>query len=71
MIDYTYNESQNIRTSCAVEKVYSTNLGFICRVADVEYKQADGAWESAGSRWLINETSVQMIIENGFKGATL
>lgn len=70
MIDYTYNESQNIRTSCAVEKVYSTNSGFIGRVADVEYQQ-HGKWESQGSRWLINEDNVQVIIENGFKSATL
>ena len=70
MIDYTYNESKNIRTSCSVEKVYSTNSGFIGRVADVEYLQ-NGQWESQGSRWLISETSVQVIIENGFKSATL
>ncbi len=71
MLAYTYNENKNIRTSCAVEKVYSTNLGFISRVADVEYQQANGTWKSEGSRWLINEPSVQMIIENGFKSATL
>jgi hypothetical protein len=71
MIDYTYNESKKIRTSCSVEKIYSTNAGFISRIADVEYLQQNGTWESAGSRWLINETSVHMIIENGFKSATL
>lgn len=71
MIDYTYNDSKNIRTSCSVEKVYSTNAGFISRIADVEYLQQNGLWESQGSRWLISETSVQVIIENGFKSATL
>lgn len=65
-----YNENKNIRTSCKVEKIYSTNKGFIGRVSDVEYLRGD-VWESVGSRWLINEDDTQAIIENGFKSATI
>lgn len=66
-----YNKNKNIRTSCEVEKIYNTNQGFIARINDVEYQQPSGEWESVGSRWLINELDVQMIIENGFKSATI
>lgn len=65
-----YNKNKNIRTSCEVEKIYNTNQGFIARINDVEYLQGN-SWVSQGSRWLINESDAQMIIENGFKSATI
>lgn len=71
MSEYTYNEIKNIRTSYEVEKIYSTNKGFIGRIPEVEYKQADGTWRKQGSRWLINEDNVQVIMDNGFKAATI
>lgn len=71
MSKYTYNKSRNIRTSFGVATIYSTNKGFIGRIPDVEYKQSDDSWRSQGSRWLINEDDVQVIMDNGFKGATL
>jgi len=66
-----YNKNKTIRTSHGVEKCYSTSIGFIGRVHDVEYLQPNGQWGSVGSRWLINEMDIQMIIENGFKSAIL
>lgn len=70
-MSYTYNQRENIRTSFEVEKIYSTHNGFIGRLADVEYKQSNGAWKSAGSRWLINVDDIKTIMDNGFKSAQL
>lgn len=71
MNEYIYNENQNIRTNARVEKIYSTNKGFIGRLERVDYKQSDGSWKEQGSRWLINEDDVKLIMSNGFKSAKL
>lgn len=71
MEEFTYNERKNIRTSYRVEKVFSTDKGFIGRLPDVQYKQGDGSWVSQGSRWLINEENPQVIMDFGFKSAEL
>jgi len=71
MAEFTYNERKNIRTTYRVEKVFSTDKGFIGRLPDVQYKQTDGSWVSQGSRWLINEESPQAIMDFGFKSAEL
>lgn len=68
---YTYNKRENIRTASSVEKLYSTNKGFIGFVSDVEYKQNDGSWRSQGARWLINEDDINEIMDNGFKNTKL
>lgn len=68
---YTYNKEKTIRTAHQVEKVYSTNRGFIGRLQDVEYLQSDDSWRSQGSRWLINEDDAIFIMNNGHKSATL
>lgn len=71
MSDYIYNKRETIRTNSRVEKLYSTDLGFIGRLQDVEYKQSDGQWVSHGSRWLINESDAVTIMDNGFKPTKL
>ena len=68
---HTYNKNGNIRTSSDVEKIYSTNRGFIGRLENVEYLQSDGSWTSQGSRWLINESDAEIIMNDGFRGANL
>lgn len=68
---YTYNQRKNIRTASSVEKLYSTNKGFIGFISDVEYKQNDGSWRSQGARWLINEDDITEIMDNGFKNTKL
>ncbi|MBL4297865.1 hypothetical protein H8F06_21535 [Vibrio fluvialis] len=68
---YTYNAAETIRTEYSVEKIYSTNKGFIGRLANVDYKQSDGSWKSQGSRWLINESDPVVIMDNGFSAAKL
>ncbi|MBD1574791.1 hypothetical protein HC725_16195 [Vibrio sp. S17_S38] len=68
---YTYNKRENIRTASSVEKLYSTNKGFIGYISNVEYKQSDGSWRSQGARWLINEDEITEIMDNGFKNTTL
>lgn len=70
-MSYTYNKRENIRTSFEVEKLYNTHKGFIGRLPDVEYKQSNGTWKSAGSRWLINVDDIQTIMDEGFKSAQL
>ena len=70
-MNYTYNEHSNIRTSCQLEKIYSTNKGFIARLNDVEYKQNDNSWKSQGSRWLISSDDIQDVMINGFKAAQI
>jgi hypothetical protein len=54
-----------------VEKIYSTNKGFIGRLESVEYKQSDGSWKEQGSHWLINEDDAKFIMNNGFKSTKL
>ncbi|ASJ41572.1 MULTISPECIES: hypothetical protein [Vibrio] len=71
MSEYIYNDNQNIRTSARVEKIYSTNRGFIGRLESVDYKQSDGSWKEQGSRWLINEDDAKVIMSNGFKSTKL
>ncbi|HBC2020421.1 TPA: hypothetical protein I6Z44_002708 [Vibrio cholerae] len=71
MSEYIYNDNQNIRSKDKVEKIYSTNKGFIGRLASVDYKQSDGTWEEQGSRWLINEDDAKLIMSYGFKSAKL
>ena len=71
MSEYIYNDNQNIRTSARVEKIYSTNKGFIGRLESVEYKQSDGSWKEQGSHWLINEDDAKFIMNNGFKSTTI
>jgi hypothetical protein len=71
MAEYTYNDRKNIRTSYSVEVVYSTDNGYIGRLPDVQYKQSNGSWVSVGSRWLINESDPQAIMDLGFKSAKL
>lgn len=71
MSEYIYNERKSIRTNARVEKIYSTNKGFIGRLENVDYKQSDGSWEAQGSRWLINEDDPKEIMNNGFKSAKL
>ena len=66
-----YNKTKTIRTNFSVEKIYSTNNGFIGRLENVEYKNSDGSWRSQGSRWLINSDDPINIMDNGFKAATL
>ncbi|EGQ8387848.1 hypothetical protein GTW33_24005 [Vibrio parahaemolyticus] len=66
-----YNKSKTIRTNSDVEKIYSTNKGFIGRLESVEYKQNDGSWKNQGSRWLINEDDPSIIMDYGFKAAKL
>lgn len=68
---YIYNEQLTIRTNCELEKIYSTNKGFIARLENVEYKQNDDSWKSVGSRWLINCVDVQDVMNNGFKAVQL
>lgn len=70
MQEFTYNQAKTIRTSSRVERIYSTNKGFIGRLENVEYKQSDDSWKSQGSRWLINEADPVMIMDNGFKSAS-
>lgn len=71
MIEYVYNDRENIRTNARVEKIYSTNKGFIGRLENVDYKQSDGSWKAQGSRWLINENDPKEIMNNGFKSTKL
>lgn len=71
MNEYIYNERQTIRTNARVEKIYSTNKGFIGRLESVDYKQSDGSWKKKGSRWLINEDDAVLIMDNGFSSAKL
>lgn len=66
-----YNKTKTIRTNFSVEKIYSTNRGFIGRLENVEYKNSDGSWKSQGSRWLINEEDPVIIMDNGFKPTNL
>ncbi|HII4338364.1 TPA: hypothetical protein ACY4P0_004749, partial [Vibrio parahaemolyticus] len=66
-----YNKSETIRTNSDVEKIYSTNKGFIGRLESVEYKQNDDSWKDQGSRWLINEDDPVIIMDYGFKSAKL
>nr|WP_176451256.1 hypothetical protein [Vibrio vulnificus] len=54
-----------------MEKIYSTNRGFIGRLESVDYKQSDGSWKEQGSRWLINEDDAKVIMSNGFKSTKL
>ncbi|MCD9465523.1 MULTISPECIES: hypothetical protein [Photobacterium] len=68
---YIYNEQLTIRTNCELEKIYSTNKGFIARLENVEYKQNDDSWKSVGSRWLINCVDIQDVMNNGFKAVQL
>ena len=68
---YIYNEQSTIRTNCELEKIYSTNKGFIARLESVEYKQSKGDWKLQGSRWLINCDDIQDVMNNGFKGVQL
>ncbi|EIE1227629.1 hypothetical protein ATY36_13620 [Vibrio cidicii] len=68
---YTYNARETIRTAFSVEKIYSTNRGFIGRLENVDYKQSDGSWKAQGSRWLINEDDPVLIMDNGFSSAKL
>lgn len=68
---YIYNESETIRSDSQVEKIYSTHKGFIGRLENVQYKQSDGSWKDKGSRWLISETDPRVIMDYGFKGASL
>lgn len=68
---YIYNEQLTIRTNCELEKIYSTNKGFIARLENVEYKQNDDSWKSVGSRWLINCDDIQDVMNNGFKSVQL
>ncbi len=70
-MSYTYNQRENIRTSFEVEKLYNTHKGFIGRLPEVEYKQSNGTWKSAGSRWLINVDDIQTIMDEGFKSTQL
>ena len=71
MSEHIYNERKNIRTSNKVEIIHSTNKGFIGRLPNVQYKQTDDSWVNQGSRWLINEDDPQVIMDSGFKTATL
>lgn len=71
MSGYVYNERQTIRTNARVEKIFSTNKGFIGRLESVEYKQSNGDWKEQGSHWLINEIDPVQIMDNGFKSAKL
>ena len=65
---YVYNHDKTIRTRSSVERLFSSDRGFIGFIWDVEYmKRSNGEWFSAGSRWLINTDEVIDIIENGFK----
>jgi hypothetical protein len=66
-----YNKTETIRTDCSVERIYSTNKGFIGRLESVEYKQNDGSWKEQGSRWLINEDDPIIIMDYGFKSAKM
>ncbi|NAW78362.1 hypothetical protein CAG61_08325 [Vibrio sp. V34_P3A8T189] len=70
-MEYTYNPRKTIRTASSVEKIYSTDLGFIGRLENVDYKQSDGSWKAQGSRWLINEDDPALIMDNGFSSAKL
>lgn len=70
-MEFIYNEQSTIRTSSTLEKIYSTNKGFIARLADVEYKQNNGDWTTQGSRWLINCDDILDVMNNGFKAAQL
>lgn len=71
MAEYTYNERKNMRTSYGVERLYSSDKGFIGRLPDVQYKQTDGTWKSQGSRWMINEQNPSVIMDYGFKSTQL
>ncbi|EKF9501303.1 hypothetical protein O1C20_003466 [Vibrio cholerae] len=71
MSEFTYNQAKTIRTNSRVEKIYSTNKGFIGRLENVDYKQSDGSWKEQGSRWLINEDDAKLIMSNGFKSTKL
>ncbi|MBN8090464.1 hypothetical protein J0J26_20685 [Vibrio vulnificus] len=71
MSEYVYNDNANIRTKDRVEKIYQTNRGFIGRLENVDYLQSDGSWKAQGSRWLINEENVKIIMNEGFKSAKL
>ncbi|EPX4144446.1 hypothetical protein ACW0FS_004124 [Vibrio vulnificus] len=68
---YIYNARETIRTASSVEKIYSTNRGFIGRLENVDYKQSNGSWKAQGSRWLINEDDPVLIMDNGFSSAKL
>ncbi len=68
---HMYNKAKTIRTNSRVEKIYSTNRGFIARLENVEYKQSDDSWKSVGSRWLISEDDPVVIMDNGFKSTKL
>lgn len=64
---YEYNEDKTIRTKYSVERIFSSERGFIGFVWDVEYlNRASSKWQSVGSRWLINTDDIIDIIENGF-----
>jgi hypothetical protein len=65
---YVYNHCKTIRTKYNVERLFSTDRGFIGLIWDVEYlRRNDGEWFSVGSRWLVNTDNVIEIIESGFK----
>lgn len=65
---YTYNSHRNIRTSNTVERLYQDrDDNFIAFIYSVQYKDSEGQWFNAGSRWAFNTDDVAFIISSGFK----
>ncbi|OEE59732.1 hypothetical protein A1OK_01870 [Enterovibrio norvegicus FF-454] len=66
-----YNTNMNIRTKFDVEITHRTSTGFIGRLPSVEHLKNNGEWVDVGSRWLINQSDIIDIMDNGFKPTEL
>lgn len=65
---YIYNSRRNIRTNYCIERLYSDqNNNFLAFIYSVEYKNSEGKWWKAGSRWAFNSLDTAFILDNGFR----